>query len=98
MRLGVLDVGSNTVHLLVVDAHQGARPLPAFSHKEELQLAAHLEGDRLSDKGERLLRQFVDEAIRIAEDKGVEDLVAFATSAVRDAARAAAAVSYKQIP
>ncbi|PRX06717.1 UNVERIFIED_ORG: exopolyphosphatase/guanosine-5'-triphosphate,3'-diphosphate pyrophosphatase [Actinomadura viridilutea] len=86
MRLGVLDVGSNTVHLLVVDAHQGARPLPAFSHKEELQLAAHLEDDRLSDKGERLLRQFVDEAIRIAEDKGVEDLVAFATSAVRDAA------------
>ena len=24
MRLGVLDVGSNTVHLLVVDAHPGA--------------------------------------------------------------------------
>ena len=33
MRLGVLDVGSNTVHLLVVDAHTGARPIPAFSHK-----------------------------------------------------------------
>jgi len=29
MRLGVLDVGSNTVHLLVVDAYPGARPLPA---------------------------------------------------------------------
>ena len=28
--LGVLDVGSNTVHFLVVDAHQGARPVPAF--------------------------------------------------------------------
>ena len=41
MRLGVLDVGSNTVHLLVVDAYQGARPLPAFSHKTELPLAAH---------------------------------------------------------
>nr|WP_284289547.1 hypothetical protein [Angustibacter aerolatus] len=35
MRLGVLDVGSNTVHLLVVDAHQGGHPLPAFSHKAE---------------------------------------------------------------
>ncbi|WP_131742670.1 Ppx/GppA phosphatase family protein [Actinomadura roseirufa] len=86
MRLGVLDVGSNTVHLLVVDAHQGARPLPAFSHKAELRLAAHLEdGDRLSEEGEVLLRAFVDEALQIAEDKGVEDLVAFATSAVRDA-------------
>lgn len=87
MRLGVLDVGSNTVHLLVVDAHQGARPIPAFSHKAELRLAAHLEdGDRLSERGERLLREFVDEALQVAEDKGVEDLVAFATSAVRDAA------------
>src|SRR5947209_1330435 len=29
VRLGVLDVGSNTVHLLVVDAEPGARPMPA---------------------------------------------------------------------
>ena len=29
MRLGVLDIGSNTGHLLVVDAHDGAAPLPA---------------------------------------------------------------------
>jgi hypothetical protein len=27
MRLGVLDVGSNTVHLLVVDAHRGGTPI-----------------------------------------------------------------------
>ena len=39
MRLGVLDIGSNTGHLLVVDAHDGAAPLPAYSHKEPLRLA-----------------------------------------------------------
>ena len=86
MRLGVLDVGSNTVHLLVVDAYPGARPLPAFSHKADLHLADHLEdGGRLSAKAEDLLGAFVAEAIRIAEDKGVEDFIGFATSAVRDA-------------
>jgi exopolyphosphatase/guanosine-5'-triphosphate,3'-diphosphate pyrophosphatase len=86
MRLGVLDIGSNTIHLLVMDAHRGARPLPAYSHKEELRLAELLEdGNRLSEEGARRLRQFVEEAVRIAEDKGVEDLMAFATSAVRDA-------------
>jgi exopolyphosphatase / guanosine-5'-triphosphate,3'-diphosphate pyrophosphatase len=86
MRLGVLDVGSNTVHLLVVDAHRGAHPLPAYSHKYELRLAAHIEeGNRLSASGEAKLRDFVGEALQIAEDKGVEDLVSFATSAVRDA-------------
>jgi exopolyphosphatase/guanosine-5'-triphosphate,3'-diphosphate pyrophosphatase len=87
MRLGVLDVGSNTVHLLVVDAYQGARPMPAFSHKAELKLAAHLQdGSSLSKPGESSLRGVVEEALRIAEDKGVEDIIAFATSAVRDAA------------
>src|ERR1700691_4200719 len=86
MRLGVLDVGSNTVHLLVVDAYPGARPLPAFSHKAEIRLADHMEnGGRLSARGEQQLREFVADAMRIAEDKGVEDFVGFATSAVRDA-------------
>lgn len=86
MRLGVLDVGSNTVHLLVVDAHQGGHPLPAYSHKEQLRLADHLEdGNRLTEEGARRLRAFVDEAMQVAEDKGVEDLLSFATSAIRDA-------------
>lgn len=87
MRLGVVDVGSNTVHLLVVDAHQGARPLPAFSHKEELHLADHLDGqNRLSQECAQRLLEFIRGAIGIAEDKGVQDLIAFATSAIREAA------------
>src|SRR6201996_7868409 len=86
MRLGVLDVGSNTVHMLVVDAYPGARPLPAFSHKTDLSLAAHLERDNtLSKLGEERLTEVVAESLRIAEDKGVEDFLGFATSAVRDA-------------
>jgi exopolyphosphatase/guanosine-5'-triphosphate,3'-diphosphate pyrophosphatase len=86
MRLGVLDIGSNTVHLLVVDAHQGARPVPAYSHKAQLRLTDHLQdGDRLSQECAGRLRAFVGEALEVAEDKGVEDLMAFATSAVRDA-------------
>jgi exopolyphosphatase / guanosine-5'-triphosphate,3'-diphosphate pyrophosphatase len=86
MRLGVLDVGSNTVHMLVVDAYPGARPLPAFSHKVELRLAEHLDpNNTLTPAGEKQLTSVVAEALRIAEDKGVEDFLAFATSAVRDA-------------
>jgi len=87
MRLGVLDVGSNTVHLLVVDAHQGGRPLPAFSHKAEIRLGENMDSaDRLSDDCVQQLREFVQESLRIAEDKGVHKMLAFATSAVRDAA------------
>ncbi|MGA5794388.1 Ppx/GppA family phosphatase [Streptomyces cellulosae] len=89
MRLGVLDVGSNTVHLLVVDAHPGARPLPAHSHKTELRLAQLLddEGSIGPDGIDRLVA-VVHEALQAAEDKGVEELLPFATSAVRDARNA----------
>ena len=86
MRLGVLDVGSNTVHLLVVDAHQGAAPLPARSHKTEMRLAEHIVGgERISTKGVDTLVSFIGEAQEIAEDLGVTEMMAFATSAIREA-------------
>lgn len=89
MRLGVLDVGSNTVHLLVVDAHPGARPLPAYSHKAELKLAELLdENGAISPDGVDRLAATVQAAREVAEDKGVEDVLPFATSAVREAANA----------
>lgn len=82
----MLDIGSNTVHLLVVDAHQGGRPLPAFSHKADLRLGEHLDAsNRLTDGCCQRLLDFISEALRIAEDKGVGKILAFATSAVRDA-------------
>ncbi|MFJ3308723.1 Ppx/GppA family phosphatase [Streptomyces sp. NPDC086549] len=89
MRLGVLDVGSNTVHLLVVDAHPGARPLPAHSHKAELRLAQLLDEDgAIGPDGVDKLIGVIHDALQAAEDKGVEDLLPFATSAVREATNA----------
>lgn len=86
MRLGVIDVGSNTVHLLVVDAHVGAHPLPAYSHKIELRLSEYVEDDgHISKAGADRLVEFVHECLVIAEDRGVEDVLAFATSAIREA-------------
>jgi exopolyphosphatase / guanosine-5'-triphosphate,3'-diphosphate pyrophosphatase len=86
MRLGVLDIGSNTGHLLVVDAHGGAAPLPASSHKQPLRLAEHLDEDgAVTKKGITALTDFCRSATEIAEDKGCEEMLGFATSAVRDA-------------
>src|SRR3954464_6437809 len=86
MRVGVLDIGSNTGHLLVVDAHGGAAPLPAYSFKQPLRLAEHLdEKGEVSQTGIDALTSFTAQALVIAEDKGCEDILGFATSAVRDA-------------
>ena len=86
MRLGVIDIGSNTVHLLVVDAHRGAQPLPAMSHKIELRLSEHVTEDgHIDDAGADDLVTFIRECLSVAEDQGAEDLLAFATSAIREA-------------
>ncbi|WP_426242668.1 Ppx/GppA family phosphatase [Nocardioides sp. LHG3406-4] len=86
MRLGVLDIGSNTGHLLVVDAHRGAAPLPASSYKESLRLAEHLDADgAVTTEGIDALTGFAAAAMSVAEDKGCEEMLAFATSAVREA-------------
>ncbi|MGI8523030.1 MAG: Ppx/GppA family phosphatase [Nocardioides sp.] len=85
MRLGVLDIGSNTGHLLVVDAHRGAAPLPAYSHKESLRLAEQIEDREVTRAGIEALTRFVAASLEVAEDRGAQDILGFATSAVRDA-------------
>ena len=94
MRLGVIDIGSNTVHLLVVDAHPGAHPLPAYSHKIELRLSEGMDPDGSigAEQAQRLV-DFVRECLEQSKDQGVEDLVAFATSAVREAPNGEAVIA-----
>jgi exopolyphosphatase/guanosine-5'-triphosphate,3'-diphosphate pyrophosphatase len=86
----VLDVGSNTVHLLVVDAHRGAHPLPTSSVKSTLRLAERINSDgRLSDRGAQELVRAVTAAREEADRTGCEELITFATSAVREASNEA---------
>lgn len=98
MRLGVLDVGSNTVHLLVVDAHYGAHPMPQNSVKSVLRLAEHIDRrGRITREGADRLVRTVGDALDSAVLMGCEDVMAFATSALRDASNAAAVLNRVQV-
>jgi exopolyphosphatase/guanosine-5'-triphosphate,3'-diphosphate pyrophosphatase len=86
MRLGVIDVGSNTIHLLVVDAHPGASPVPFHSQRSTVRLMRYLDADgAIVEEGVRLILDGVKESVRIAREIGVEDLISTATSAIREA-------------
>ncbi|NEK58232.1 Ppx/GppA family phosphatase [Geodermatophilus sabuli] len=86
MRLGVLDVGSNTVHLLVVDAHTGAHPTPMHDDRSVLRLAEHVGADNvLSKEGEKALVKAVRKACEQAERQKCDEVLALVTSAIRDA-------------
>jgi exopolyphosphatase/guanosine-5'-triphosphate,3'-diphosphate pyrophosphatase len=90
----VLDVGSNTVHLLIVDAHRGGHPTPMTSEKTALRLAESLDpAGRLSRSGADALVRAVADARASAASAGCRDLLAFATSALRDAPNSAAVLA-----
>ena len=86
MRLGVLDVGSNTVHLLIVDAHAGARPAPHVSHRRVLRLMRYLSADgSITAEGVDALLESIGALAELARAEGVDAMLPFATSALREA-------------
>jgi exopolyphosphatase/guanosine-5'-triphosphate,3'-diphosphate pyrophosphatase len=90
MLLGVLDVGSNTIHLQVMQAHPGARPTPTTNLKTELRLTDYLdESGNISPLGVEELHKAISEAMIHAKEFQTEEIVAFATSAIREATNGA---------
>jgi exopolyphosphatase/guanosine-5'-triphosphate,3'-diphosphate pyrophosphatase len=87
VRLGVLDIGSNTVHLLVADVRPGGRPLATTSKRTVLRLMTYLGPDgAIREDGVVALERAVGEAAKTAAAEHVDELLATATSAVREAA------------
>jgi exopolyphosphatase / guanosine-5'-triphosphate,3'-diphosphate pyrophosphatase len=86
MRLAVLDIGSNSAQLQVVELAVGAPPLPAHAVKEPTLLAEELQLDgRLSEAGIARVTAAVGRAVDAAVRLGVDQLYPFVTAAVRDA-------------
>ena len=72
MRLGVLDVGSNTVHLLVVDASSRRASDADEFDQGRLRLAESIDDDgKLTRKGAEKLIATVDEFAKIARSSGL---------------------------
>lgn len=85
------------MHLLVVDAHRGAHPWPAHSKKAVLRLAEQIGPDgALTTAGADSLVRAVASAKESAFGLGTDDLIAFATSAVRDATNSVAVLARVQ--
>jgi len=94
VRLGVLDVGSNTIHLQVMDAHPGARPTPTTNYKVELRLTEYLDvSGAISAGGIQLLNDAIKEAVAHARLNETDEILAFATSALREASNGAQIIS-----
>jgi exopolyphosphatase / guanosine-5'-triphosphate,3'-diphosphate pyrophosphatase len=85
MRIGVLDVGSNSAHLLVADTGIGL-PLPVHAVKAKIRLAERADAEgRLHPRAVQLLAEAVDKAIATSREWDLGELFGYATAVVRDA-------------
>jgi exopolyphosphatase / guanosine-5'-triphosphate,3'-diphosphate pyrophosphatase len=86
VRLAVLDVGSNTVHLVVVDGQPDGTFVPVARERETLRLAeAALATLLLPEEAVERLTTTVARMRDCADELRADALVGFATSAIREA-------------
>lgn len=84
-RIGVVDIGSNTVRLVVYDVPD-RMPVPMFNEKAECRLVEGLsETGKLSEKGTAKAMASLGRFIQLAEAMRVDALDLIATAAVREA-------------
>jgi exopolyphosphatase/guanosine-5'-triphosphate,3'-diphosphate pyrophosphatase len=86
LRLAVLDVGSNTVHLVVVDGQPDGTFVPVARERETLRLAeAAFPAMLLPEQALERLTGTVARMRARADELHADALVGFATSAIREA-------------
>ena len=73
-----------------MDAHPGARPTPTTNYKVELRLTEYLDiSGAISAGGIQLLNDAIQEAVEHARENETDEILAFATSAIREATNGA---------
>lgn len=94
MRLGVLDIGSNTIHLLIADIRAGGRPIASTSERSVVRLMRYLGPDgAISDEGITAIVSAVRDARRVLDAEAPDDFIATATSAIREAPNGPAVIA-----
>ncbi len=83
-RVAVVDLGSNSLHLLIASLPPGQAPALLAVHRAQAELGRHVQG-RVDPAREALTRDALAEMVRLARAWGVEVVEVAATASLRDA-------------
>src|SRR6185437_5990141 len=86
MRLAAIDIGTNSVHMIVVRVRPDLSFEVVDREKEMVRLGAGgLDGKALTPSAMQAALQALSKFKRLAESHGVDEIIAAATSATREA-------------
>lgn len=84
--IAFIDIGSNSIHLLVVEFLPGTTGVPVFHDREMVRLGQSLYKDGRIDRSTiEKCRSVVRSFVSIAKNMGADEIISFATCAVREA-------------
>jgi exopolyphosphatase / guanosine-5'-triphosphate,3'-diphosphate pyrophosphatase len=87
MKVAAIDVGSNSIHMIVVEAEAGSGLRVLDREKDMVRLGdGAFKDGRLSASAQARALSTIDRFLRIARRRGVDAVLCAATSAVREAA------------
>lgn len=92
MTYGVIDVGSNTIRLVIYEV-EGTQITSLFSNKNTAGLIGYVNDGELSKKGIRKACDVLNSMKKIASHAQVEDLFVFATASLRNISNTKEAVN-----
>ena len=86
MRIAAIDIGTNSIHMIVVQIRPGLSFEVIDREKEMIRLGAGgLDGRALTPEAMHAALQVLSKFRRLAESHGVDEVIAVATSATREA-------------
>src|SRR6185437_8840174 len=90
MRIAAIDIGTNSVHMIVCRIRPDLSFEVVDREKDMIRLGAGgLDGRRLTETSMAVAMQTLSKFRRLADSHGVDEIIAAATSAVREAANGA---------
>ena len=81
-KTGVIDIGTNTVRCVCYDLTDGIKPYDELVFSSEI--LTHTRDTKLTFEGILWLDEIIKKAVDFFNQKGISDIHAFATSAMRD--------------
>ncbi|MEM8807759.1 MAG: Ppx/GppA phosphatase family protein [Cyanobacteria bacterium P01_G01_bin.38] len=86
MRLAAIDIGTNSIHMIVVNVQQQRHFEVTDREKEMVKLGAGVFATRrLSERAFNLGLETIERYVQLADQLGVDDIITVATSAIREA-------------
>lgn len=88
-RVGLIDVGSNTIRLVIFEIYPSNRFEEIQNIKTPARLVQYVKNGKMSSDGIKVLKRIITSFLKVSEQYQLDDMIAVATAAIRNSKNSA---------